>query len=252
MLTMVAVVGRGMLALGGRRARGAARAGQQRRVDRRGRPAPFYRRPPFKLTDQDGKPFDSEQLKGQVWVAALIFTNCPGVCPSMTQKLKELQDAVPAKNVQLVSFTVDPERDTPEVLKQYARRFKADESRWHFLTGEKDTVFAAADGLKLSASPGAGRPADRARGALPAGGRAGPGARHLPQQGRREAQAARPRRRGAGRVLDAPRARRHRRFRDDTTRLPTPPGPLPPLRRHGAGLGFILSFSAPSSRSCSG
>ena len=152
-LTMVAVVGLGML-----RSRDDSPAAQGVVV---GSDAPagdgglpvLFDAPKFQLTDQDGKPFDSERLKGQVWVAALIFTNCPGVCPSMTQKMKALQDAVPAKTVQLVSFTVDPERDTPEVLKQYARRFKADESRWHFLTGAKDTMFATFKDLKLSATP---------------------------------------------------------------------------------------------------
>jgi cytochrome oxidase Cu insertion factor (SCO1/SenC/PrrC family) len=81
----------------------------------------------------------------------------------MTEKMKKLQDAVPAKNVQLVSFTVDPERDTPAVLKQYAKRFNADESRWHFLTGAKDTMFSTFKGLNLSATPAQdGRPIDHA------------------------------------------------------------------------------------------
>ena len=155
-LTMVAVVGRGML-------RSADEGPAAQRITA-GSDAPLGRdglqvlfdAPQFTLTDQDGKPFSSEQLKGKVWVAALIFTNCPGVCPSMTDKMKALQDAVPSKDVQLVSFTVDPERDTPEVLKQYARRFKADESRWHFLTGAKDTMFSTAAGLNLAASPAQG------------------------------------------------------------------------------------------------
>jgi protein SCO1 len=162
-LTMVAVVGRGML-----RSADEGPAAQRVQVSNDvptgedGLPV-LFETPHFQLTDQDGKPFGSEQLKGQVWVAALIFTNCPGVCPSMTQKMKDLQDAVPAKNVQLVSFTVDPERDTPAVLKKYAERFKADESRWHFLTGEKDTIFSTAGGLKLSATPAKGdQPIDHA------------------------------------------------------------------------------------------
>src|SRR4051812_15425954 len=146
-LTMVAVVGRGMW-----RSREDSPAAQGVRISSDAPTAEggldvLFDAPKFKLTDQDGKPFDSEQLKGQVWVAALIFTNCPGVCPSMTEKMKKLQEAVPSKNVQLVSFTVDPERDTPAVLKQYAQRFNADESRWHFLTGAKDTMFSTFKGL---------------------------------------------------------------------------------------------------------
>ncbi len=154
-LTMVAVVGRGMWA-------GQDDARPTHTIQL-GTDAPMedglsvlYDAPQFALTDQDGKPFSSEQLKGQVWVAAFIFTNCPGACPMMTQKMAALQQAVPAKNVKLVSFSVDPERDTPEVLKQYAKRAAADESRWHFLTGKKEDMFAAAAGMKLSASPAQG------------------------------------------------------------------------------------------------
>jgi protein SCO1 len=153
-LTMVAVVGRGMWrsADDGGPAAQRVTAASDAPIGHDGLDV-LFDAPQFKLTDQDGKPFSSDQLKGKVWVAALIFTNCPGVCPSMTEKMKALQDAVPSKDVQLVSFTVDPERDTPEVLKQYAQRFKADQSRWHFLTGEKDTMFSTAAGLKLAASP---------------------------------------------------------------------------------------------------
>ena len=113
----------------------------------------LYEAPQFSLTDQDGRPFPSDRLRGKVWVADFIFTNCPGACGLMTQKMASLQQAVPDKNVEFVSFSVDPERDTPEVLKQYGQRFGADPARWHFLTGTKDAVFATAAGLKLSAMP---------------------------------------------------------------------------------------------------
>ena len=111
----------------------------------------LYDAPSFTLTDQDGRPFSSDRLKGQVWVGALIFTNCPGVCPMMTQKMVKLQEAVPAKDVKLVAFSVDPERDTPAVLKQYAEQRGADAARWHLLTGDKAAIFETAAGLKLSA-----------------------------------------------------------------------------------------------------
>jgi protein SCO1/2 len=159
-LTMIAVVGMGMWARD--RDDPAARgivAGTDAPFER-GLPV-LFDAPRFKLTDQDGEPFDSDQLKGKVWVAAFIFTNCPGACPMMTQKMAKLQEAVPSKDVQLVSFSVDPARDTPEVLKGYARRFMADESRWHFLTGDEQAMLDAAAGLKLSVIPAAGeRPLD--------------------------------------------------------------------------------------------
>ena len=153
-LVMVAVVGRGMW----RTDSDPAARGVSAQIDdptHGGLPV-FYDAPRFTLTDQDGKPFDSEQLKGSVWVAAFIFTNCPGVCPMMTQKMADLQDAIDAKDVKLVSFSVDPERDTPAVLKQYAQRFKADESRWHFLTGDKAAMLQTAAGLHLTAMPAEG------------------------------------------------------------------------------------------------
>ena len=120
------------------------------------RPDPLpvlYAGPAFTLTDQDARTFGSEDLRGKTWVAAFIFTHCPGVCPQMTMKMAALQQAVPDRDVHLVSFTVDPERDTPAVLKDYAGRFEADLSRWHFLTGDGPKVFEVAAGLKLTAAP---------------------------------------------------------------------------------------------------
>jgi protein SCO1/2 len=154
-LTMLGVVGMGMF----RRDDGEP-AAQYIKVDsdapqEQGLPV-LFDTPHFAMTDQNAKPFDSDQLKGNVWVAAFVFTNCPGVCPMMTQRMAKLQSTVPSKDVKLVSISVDPERDTPEVLKQYAQRFKADESRWHFLTGEKSAMLEAAKGLKLSVTSAEG------------------------------------------------------------------------------------------------
>ncbi len=90
--------------------------------------------PDFELTAQDGRPFRSAaELKGAVWVADFIFTNCPGVCPRMTSQMRQVQQGAP--QVQLVSFTIDPERDTPGVLAAYAKAHSANTDRWHFLTG---------------------------------------------------------------------------------------------------------------------
>jgi protein SCO1 len=118
----------------------------------------LFNTPQFSLTDQNNQPFGSDQLKGQVWVAAFIFTKCANACPMMTRKMAALQEAVPAANVKLVSFSVDPARDTPGVLKEYAKNAHADESRWHFLTGNLDAILLAADGMKLSVK----RPIDHA------------------------------------------------------------------------------------------
>jgi len=107
----------------------------------------------FSLTDQDGKPFSSDALRGKTWVADFVFTNCPGACPKMTMRMSGLQKTLARPGVHFVSFSVDPDRDTPAVLKQYAKNYDADPSRWHFLTGDKAALFQAARDMKLTAEP---------------------------------------------------------------------------------------------------
>lgn len=97
--------------------------------------------PQFLLTDQSGAQFGSAQLAGKVWVANFIFTNCMGPCPRMTGQMRQVQNSLrELADVRLVSFTVDPDRDTPEVLRGYAERNKADTSQWVFLTGARETL----------------------------------------------------------------------------------------------------------------
>lgn len=93
--------------------------------------------PAFELVDQDGQPFSRESLRGKVWVAGLIFTSCPSTCPKISRAMLELQQRFIRErvDVELVSFSVDPENDTPAVLKTYAGHLGADESRWRFVTG---------------------------------------------------------------------------------------------------------------------
>ena len=106
----------------------------------------------FSLTNQFGQTISLAHLRGKVWVADIIFTRCPGPCATMTQRMSELQAALPpSQPVQLVSLTTDPEFDTPAVFKKYAERFKAQPDRWHFLTGTKaDLVKLAVNSLKLT------------------------------------------------------------------------------------------------------
>jgi len=92
--------------------------------------------PDFTLTNQNGQPVTLADLRGQVWIADIIFTSCAGPCPVMTKQMSELQTALPAGSVtKLVTLTTHPDVDTPEVLKRYGQRFKADFSRWMFMTG---------------------------------------------------------------------------------------------------------------------
>jgi protein SCO1/2 len=95
--------------------------------------------PDFSLTAQTGQTFQASRLLGHVWIADFIYTNCPGPCPMMTQRLKHVQQATPS-SIRMVSFTVDPARDTPAALAAYAHRFGADTQRWTFLTGDPKTL----------------------------------------------------------------------------------------------------------------
>ena len=101
----------------------------------------FYDVPEFQLTAQDGQPFDSKVLAGKIWVADFIYTTCPGPCPRMTSQMHEVQKAtLKMPDVKLVSFTVDPARDTPQVLAEYAKMHGASAEHWYFLTGPPATL----------------------------------------------------------------------------------------------------------------
>ncbi len=96
----------------------------------------------FALTERSGRTITRGDLAGKVWVAAFFFTCCAGPCPQISGTMAELhQTFANEPDVRLVSFTVDPERDTPQVLNQYADRYGADAERWLFLTGEQRSLY---------------------------------------------------------------------------------------------------------------
>jgi protein SCO1/2 len=81
------------------------------------------------------------QLRGKVWIADFIYTTCTDTCPLQTAMMAKLQqEYAGTPEVQFVSFTVDPERDTPQALSRYADKHQADPSRWYFLTGQRDRI----------------------------------------------------------------------------------------------------------------
>lgn len=97
--------------------------------------------PPFTLTDSNGQPFDSQLLKGKVWVCDFIYTNCPGPCPRMTSQMHQVEQKVNGfDDVRLVSFSVDPDRDTPAALTEFAHHFGGPTAQWYFLTGSRATL----------------------------------------------------------------------------------------------------------------
>jgi len=115
-------------------------------------PPPVYGTvPDFALTDQSGEAYGSTDLKGKIWVSNFIFTRCTTVCPIFSDKMSTLQKRTnkAANGLQLVSFSVDPDFDTPEVLAEYSKRFSANPWFWHFLTGPTEQVRSVViDGMK--------------------------------------------------------------------------------------------------------
>jgi len=126
--------------------------------------------PQFELTNQDGQPFGSAQLNGKIWIAGFIFTTCPGPCPMISSRMSDLVRPLEKSDVHLVSFTVDPENDTPEVLRDYAQRLHAPPGRWDFLTGQQAAIYdLTQQGFKLAVADGAdadGQPVHSTRAVL--------------------------------------------------------------------------------------
>jgi protein SCO1/2 len=120
--------------------------------------------PEFSLTERNGQPFGLQNLRGKIWVADFIFTNCAGTCPIMTTAMTDIQQMALAENlddVRLVSITVDPERDSLAVLQRFADGYGALKDRWHFLTGEEAAIQQLANkGFFLSAAASTGGSAE--------------------------------------------------------------------------------------------
>lgn len=122
--------------------------------------------PDFKLINQENIPVSRNDYAGKVWAVNFIFTSCGHTCPMLTKKMKQVQTAIqksaqkePGNGLAIVSFSVDPERDTPEKLKNYADAHGCDSKIWNFLTGPlEDITQTVVKGFKISMGkvPGAG------------------------------------------------------------------------------------------------
>lgn len=108
--------------------------------------------PEFSFTNQDNETVTQKDLEGKITIVNFIFTSCPETCPFLTRQMAQIQKHMTYVRsfVRLVSITVDPKVDTPQVLKNYASKFNANHKMWHFLTGElEDIKTFAVDGLKV-------------------------------------------------------------------------------------------------------
>jgi protein SCO1/2 len=146
-LVLAIVIGAGVVGLW------QAQAPRQTPADLR----PFATVPDFALHERSGRLVTRGDLQGKVWIANFIFTRCSEECPLESARMARLQEAfITATDLYLVSITVDPEHDTPEVLARYAESFGAHPQRWLFLTGDKTAIYRLAqEGFRLGiVSPG--------------------------------------------------------------------------------------------------
>lgn len=126
----------------------------------------WHRLENISLVNQLGDTVSLDDINGSIIIADFIFTRCPSICPTLTKNMKVLQDAMKMKDsrrridssyVRFISFTVDPQRDTPEVLKHYADKYAVNHDTWWFLTGDKKKVYDyALNELKLGLQDGNG------------------------------------------------------------------------------------------------
>jgi len=115
--------------------------------------------PEFQLIDQFGQTFSSEKLHGKIWVASFLFTRCPTVCPTLAGNLFDVQHRTRnmGQGFHIISFSVDPEYDTPPVLAEFARVHRASHRVWTFLTGSPTEIHdTVVGGMKISMGSGEG------------------------------------------------------------------------------------------------
>ena len=109
---------------------------------------------PFMFTNQDSLLISNEDFLGKVYVAEFFFTSCPSICPIMNKNMKIIEEIYGARgDFGIASFTIDPDHDTPSVLKKYAGDYDVFSQNWHFLTGQKDAIYSLANsGFNIFAS----------------------------------------------------------------------------------------------------
>ena len=102
--------------------------------------------PPFEFTDQDGNTITNKDYEGKVYIVEFFFSTCPTICPIMKDNLVKVQDQFKGNDdFGIASFSIDPQHDTPEVLKSYADNKNIEHPNWHLLTGDKDAIYELAN-----------------------------------------------------------------------------------------------------------
>lgn len=106
----------------------------------------------YLLVDQDSSDVKfPEMYSGKIMLVGYVYTHCPDICPLITYNMRDIQRALPdEEEFMLVSLSFDPERDSPEILYEYAQNYRLDQSNWRFLTGNKNIVFSLLETLNIS------------------------------------------------------------------------------------------------------
>ncbi|MER3501037.1 MAG: SCO family protein [Candidatus Fervidibacterota bacterium] len=113
----------------------------------------YWTVPDFQLIADNGKPITLADLRGKVWVAEFFFTSCAGICLEMNRNMQKVQHTFKGNpDFRIVAFTVDPHRDTPDILREYGKNFGAQPGQWIFVTGEKKAIYRLArHGFRVTA-----------------------------------------------------------------------------------------------------
>ena len=113
----------------------------------------YHEIPSFTLTNQYGQTISKDQFRDKILIVDFFFTSCPTICPTMSEQLARVQEQlIRDDRVVIVSFSIDPVRDTPDKLKVYAEEYSAVPGKWQFLTGDKKEIYKLAlEGYKMSA-----------------------------------------------------------------------------------------------------
>lgn len=114
---------------------------------------------PFGFVDQNGDTVTEKTVDGKIWIADFFFTSCPTICPKMKTELLRVSETYrDDPRVMILSHTIDPGHDTREVLKEFADRLEVKGNQWHFLTGDKDSIYGMAERYMVSAVEDASAP----------------------------------------------------------------------------------------------
>jgi protein SCO1/2 len=113
----------------------------------------YWPSPDFSFLDQDGHRITNRDLRGHVWIADFFFSQCTSACPILTAKLLLMQKQIASPNIRFISFSVDPENDSPPVLKKYAQLWQGDESRWRLLSTDPAGLARVVSGMKVTVAP---------------------------------------------------------------------------------------------------